>query len=81
MVRAIADPVKAIRRLNKPILMVNGQYDRAVRPEQARRLHEAAREPKTIRWYSGGHWPPAAEMNAVADWLAARLGAERRQAS
>ena len=81
MVRTVADPVKAIRRLNKPILMVNGQYDRTVRPAQAKRLHEAAREPKTIRWYAGGHWPPAAEMTAVADWLASLLGAVRRQAS
>ncbi len=80
MVRAVADPVKAIRRLNKPILMVNGQLDRTVRPAQAKRLHEAAREPKTIRWYPGGHWPPAAEMNAVADWLAALLDTERRRA-
>src|SRR3954470_9542900 len=30
MVRAIADPVKSIRRLNKPLLMINGQFDSTV---------------------------------------------------
>ena len=79
MVRTVADPVKAIRRLNKPLLMINGQFDRTVTPAQARRLHEAARDPKTIRWYRGGHWPPPAELDAAADWLAALLGVERRQ--
>ena len=79
MVRTVADPLKAIRRLNKPLLMINGQFDRTVTPAQARRLHEAAREPKTIRWYRGGHWPPVGEMEAAAEWLSRLLGVEKRQ--
>jgi dienelactone hydrolase len=80
MVRAVADPVKSIRRMNKPVLMINGQFDHTVTPEQARRLHEAAREPKTIRWYRGGHWPPQSELAAAADWVANLFGSPLRKA-
>jgi dienelactone hydrolase len=80
MVRAVADPVKSIRRMNKPVLMINGQFDRTVTPAQARRLHEAARDPKTIRWYRGGHWPPQPELEAAADWIAKLFGWPLRQA-
>jgi pimeloyl-ACP methyl ester carboxylesterase len=81
MVRAVADPVKSIRRLNKPVLMINGQLDRTVTPAQARRLHEAAVEPKTVRWYNGGHWPPASEMTFAARWLGDLLQATRGPAT
>jgi len=80
MVRAVADPLKFIRRLNKPALMINGQFDRTVTPAQARRLHDAAREPKTIRWYRGGHWPPQSELDAAADWVSELFGSPLRQA-
>jgi len=80
MVRAVADPVKSIRRMNKPVLMINGQIDRTVTPTQARRLHDAAREPKTVRWYRGGHWPPQSELEAAAAWVAALFGTPMRQA-
>jgi uncharacterized protein len=74
LVRTVADPPRAVRRLEgRPLLMVNGRLDRTVRPDQATRLFEAAREPKEIRWYGGGHWPPASEIDAATDWLAARL--------
>ena len=79
VVRAVADPVKSIRRVNKPLLMINGQFDRTVTPAQARRLHEAAREPKTIRWYRGGHWPPDSELDAAAAWIADLFGLPLRQ--
>jgi dienelactone hydrolase len=80
MVRSVADPVKSIRRINKPVLMINGQFDRTVTPAQARRLHAAAPEPKTVRWYRGGHWPPQAELDAAADWIASLFGVRIRQA-
>jgi dienelactone hydrolase len=80
VVRTVADPVKSIRRMNKPVLMINGQFDRTVTPSQARRLHDAAREPKTVRWYRGGHWPPQSELDAAADWIASLFGAPLRQA-
>jgi uncharacterized protein len=80
VVRAVADPVKSIKRVNKPVLMINGQFDRTVTPAQARRIHQAATEPKTIRWYRGGHWPPQSELDAAADWVAALFGSSLRQA-
>ncbi|HYD51746.1 MAG TPA: alpha/beta fold hydrolase [Gemmatimonadaceae bacterium] len=76
LVRTAADPQRAVRRLEgRPLLMVNGRLDRTVRPDQAERLFAAAREPKEIRWYGGGHWPPASEIDAAAEWLARRLSA------
>jgi len=54
--------------------MVNGRFDRTVTSAQAERLYEAAREPKEIHWYNGGHWPPPNAIDVAADWLSARLG-------
>lgn len=72
IVRTIADPQRAVRALaGRPLLMVNGRADRTIRPEQARALFEAADEPKEIRWYDGGHWPPPPAIDTVANWLAA----------
>lgn len=86
LVRTIADPARAVRRLEgRPLLMVNGRLDRTVRPEQAERLFAAARGPKEIRWYGGGHWPPATEIDAVGEWVSRSLreesSAARRAAS
>jgi uncharacterized protein len=79
LVRAIVDPLRAVRRTGgRPLLMVNGRFDRTVKPSQAERLFGAALEPKTMRWHGGGHWPPAAEIEYAAEWLAGQL-AERRQ--
>ena len=81
LVRAAADPLRAVRKLGgRPLLMVNGRYDRTITAAQAERLYEAAREPKQIQWYNGGHWPPQPSIDFAAEWLAGRLqsrGAER----
>lgn len=74
IVRTVADPPRMVRKLaGRPLLMVNGTLDRTIVPEQAKRLFAAAAEPKEIRWYAGGHWPPAREIDAAADWLAKML--------
>jgi uncharacterized protein len=74
--RAVADPVRAVRRLaGRPLLMVHGTADRTVLPEQARRLYDAAGEPKEIRWWNAGHVLPAAAIDEVAEWLRERLRA------
>ena len=74
MVRTVVDPARAIRAASgRPVLMINGRYDRTVKPGQAERLFAAALEPKTMRWYNGGHWPPEREIDYAADWLAERL--------
>jgi len=74
LVRSVADPRRAVGALRgRPLLMVNGRYDQTVRPEQARSLFAAAEEPKDLRWYDGGHWPPPSAIELVADWLAEQL--------
>src|SRR5581483_11914694 len=58
-VRAIVDPLKAARALDgRPLLQMHGKNDRTIRPAQAQALYNAALEPKELRWYAGGHWPP-----------------------
>jgi pimeloyl-ACP methyl ester carboxylesterase len=82
LVRAAADPLRAVRKFGgRPLLMVNGRYDRTITAAQAQRLYHAAREPKEIHWYNGGHWPPPSAIDFAADWLAAHSrarGAERQ---
>jgi len=74
LVRAMVDPLRAVRRVaGRPLLMVNGRFDRVVRPSQAERLFAQAHEPKLMRWYGGGHWPPAREIEYAAEWLAGQL--------
>ena len=82
LVRTVVDPLRAVRRISgRPVLMVNGRFDRTVTPTQAERLFAAAGEPKTMRWYGGGHWPPDREIAEAAKWLAARLRVEERTAT
>lgn len=72
--RAVADPLRAVRRLKgRPLLMVHGRADRTVLPEQAQRLFDAAGEPKELRWWDAGHVLPAAAADHVAEWLRERL--------
>jgi hypothetical protein len=79
LVRGLVDPLRAARRLEgRPLLLVNGRRDTTTRPVQAERLYEAAGHPKTLRWYDGGHWPPATEIDATAEWMAARLNETTR---
>ncbi|HEX2778408.1 MAG TPA: alpha/beta fold hydrolase, partial [Gemmatimonadaceae bacterium] len=74
LVRTVADPIRSVRRLaGRPLLMVHGTRDRTVRADQARRLFEAAEEPKELRWYDAGHWLPDAATRDAALWLKARL--------
>lgn len=77
LVRAVFDPLRAVRQVSRrPLLMINGRFDRTVNPSQAERLFAAAPEPKTMRWYGGGHWPPAREIDFAAAWLANELRVE-----
>jgi fermentation-respiration switch protein FrsA (DUF1100 family) len=81
--RAIADPIRAVRKLaGRPLLISHGRRDRTVLPEQAQRLFDAAGEPKEIRWWDSGHYLPHAALDHAAHWLATYLGlaAEQRSA-
>ena len=75
LARAVADPLRAVRRLRgRPLLVVHGRRDRTVRPDQAERLYAAASEPKTILWYDAGHWLPPRAIDDAAGWLEGVLG-------
>jgi fermentation-respiration switch protein FrsA (DUF1100 family) len=77
IVRSVADPLRAVRRLaGRPLLMVNGRFDRTVTADQAQRLFDVASEPKELRWYAGGHWPPPNEVDAAVVWLESALRAD-----
>ena len=74
LIRTVADPLRAVRKLNgRPLLMVNGRWDRTIRPEQAERLFAEANEPKELRWWDAGHYLPPAAIADAADWLAQQL--------
>ena len=76
IIRSVADPLRAVRKLaGRPLLMINGRFDRTVAADQAQRLFDVAAEPKEIRWYAGGHWPPPNEIEAAADWMKRQLSA------
>lgn len=74
LVRSVVDPLRAAERLGaRPLLLVNGRYDRTTRPAQAERLFAAASEPKELHWYEGGHWPPQSAIARTAAWVAEAL--------
>jgi dienelactone hydrolase len=76
LVRRAVDPPRAARKLNgRPLLLVNGRRDTTTRPAQAERLFAYAEEPKELRWYEGGHWPPPSAIEDAAAWTAEQLGA------
>ena len=80
--RMVADPVRAIRRLDgRPLLMVHGRRDRTVSPQQALRLFDAAREPKEIRWWDAGHHLPHEASDHAAAWLRQKLSDVRRESA
>jgi dienelactone hydrolase len=50
------EPVKYIGRVSpRPVYMLNGTGDPRMPEHCSRQLHDAAREPKTIRWIDTGH--------------------------
>ena len=82
LVRRAVDPLRAARKLDgRPLLLVNGRRDTTTRPAQAERLFAYAGEPKELRWYDGGHWPPPSAIEDAAEWMARALratGARRK---
>lgn len=79
LVRSVADPLRAVRALHgRPLLMLNGKWDRTVRPEQAERLFAEAGEPKELRWWDAGHYLPPAAIADGAEWLAGVLSSTTR---
>lgn len=73
---AASDPRSAVAAFApRPLLMVNALRDRTVTPEMARRLYDAAGEPKELRWYDMGHILREPAYEEAADWVAERVAA------
>ena len=78
IVRRAVDPLRAARKLaGRPLLLVNGRRDTTTRPAQVERLFAYAEEPKELRWYDGGHWPPQTEIERTAEWMRGALRGAR----
>lgn len=74
LMRRIADPIAAARRLNgRPLLMLHGRRDRTITAAQAQRLFDAAAQPKELVWYDSGHVLPPTAADRAAMWLDGRL--------
>lgn len=71
-------PVEA-RRLQEPLLVVQGRKDRLQPPDQSRLVFAAAAEPKRLAYLDTGHLPhleaPAATAAMVVAWLVGIGGA------
>ena len=61
------DPAKWVGRIApRPVLIVHGDADDVVPPPTAQALFDAARDPKTMLWYAGGHGPGPVEARRIA---------------
>ena len=75
------DPVKWVGKIApRPVMLVNGRFDPIGRPVEALELVAAARDPKTVVYFNGGHDPfaPGPDQQAVAlrvaEFLSGHLG-------
>jgi dienelactone hydrolase len=72
------EPLKYIGRVApRPVFMLSGTEDATMPVRNSRLLHEAAREPKTVRWIPTGHVNVRAEefhrsvVEALVEWMVA----------
>ncbi|MBC7289067.1 MAG: alpha/beta fold hydrolase [Armatimonadetes bacterium] len=65
------DPVRYVGMISpRPLWMVNGKQDDIIPRAAAEALFEAAKPPKEIFWYEGGHVPPLPWLAGVVnDWI------------
>ena len=75
-------PIEGIRFIGlatpTALLFQNGTKDELITPADARALHDAAPEPKTVRWYDAGHGlTPQATLDRH-DWLVQQIGLDPR---
>ena len=61
------------------LLLQNGRSDTLVPEADAEALHQAAPEPRTIRWYVAGHGLDSQALLDRLDWLHAEIGLDPRQ--
>lgn len=53
LMRTRFDSTSKLARVSCPVLVAHGTEDTLIRPYQAQRLYDAAREPKTLHWMQG----------------------------
>jgi dienelactone hydrolase len=69
------EPIRFIAHAKPtPLLLQNGRSDNLVPPADAKALHAAASEPKTILWYDAGHGLDEQALLDRHDWLVERIG-------
>src|SRR5688572_24370225 len=75
-------PIEPIRFIGlatpTPLLLQNGQTDQFIPTADAQLLHNAAPEPKTIRWYNAGHNLTQQALFDSHDWLVEHIGLDPR---
>ena len=76
LVLELTDPIAfAGMTAGRPVIAVNGTEDVLVQREPAERLQAALGEPKTLRWFDGGHGNTPIEcFDEAREFLAANLG-------
>ncbi|MFN8036733.1 MAG: prolyl oligopeptidase family serine peptidase [Acidimicrobiia bacterium] len=77
------DPAHWVGRISpRPLLMFNGDADTIVPPDSAKALHRAARKPKDVVWFQGGHGAFGLEFLKIGvvfyTWLEVKLGVPLR---
>ena len=63
----------------RAMLMINGRNDPLTRPENVRRMFDAAGEPKELIWASSDHHLPASVMRRGVEWLVQKLAKPVKQ--
>ncbi len=61
----------------RPILFQNGKTDVVIVQPAAMLLQNAAKNPKTVAWYNGGHDLPEAVRTRAADWISKQLAQKK----
>ncbi len=72
------EPIRFVGNANVPLLMQNGTSDESIPRADAEKLHAAAPQPKTIRWYPTGHSLGQQAAFDRHDWLVGRIGLDPR---
>jgi uncharacterized protein len=62
----------------RPVIFFNGKKDVVIVPPAAMMLHNAAKDPKEVVWYDGGHDVPKAILDRATEWVAAKLDASQQ---
>lgn len=68
------EPLRFVHCARARLLFHSATHDRLVQAQQARRLHDAAPQPKVIRWYDADHNIGIASFMDELQWLHETIG-------